>query len=88
MCARRSPARLAAMRLTMLRLNADVVDRVHAWADEHELSLPEAASRLLTAGLDHLSARAAGGQARTDAMSTEERSDLGRRAAAARWQKR
>ena len=71
----------------MLRIDSSVIDRVRVYATEHELSVPEAASRLLTAGLDHLSARAAGGQARTDAMSAEERSDLGRRAAAARWRK-
>ena len=39
------------MRLTMLRLNADVVDRVKVYAHEHDLSVYEAASRLLTAGL-------------------------------------
>ena len=82
-----STTRAANMRLTLLRVRSDVVDRVKTYAHEHYLSTGEAASRLLTAGLDHLAARAAGGQARTDAMSAEERSDLGRRAAAARWRK-
>lgn len=75
------------MRLTMLRVDASVVDRVREYATDRDLSLGEAATRLLTAGLDHLAARSAGGKARIGALSPEERSELGRRAVMTRWHK-
>ena len=75
------------MRLTMIRVDATIVDRVRTYATTHALSLGEAAARLLTAGLDHLAARSAGGTARLSALSPEERSELGRRAVMTRWHK-
>ena len=73
------------MRLTMLRVDATIIDRVRAYATDHDLSLGEAAGQLLTAGLTHLAARAAGGVNRAASMTPEARRANARKAAVARW---
>lgn len=70
----------------MLRgLPADLVARLRTYAQQHALSLPEAASRLLVIALDHLAARAAGAAAVNATRTPEERQESAQHAARARW---
>ena len=74
--------------LMLRRLPPELLARVRVYARAHDLRTPEAAVRLITAGLDHLAARSAGGVALHAGRSAEERSAAGRRAVQARWAKR
>lgn len=74
------------MRLTRLRVDATIVDRVRVFAADHQLSLGAAAARLLIAGLGRFTSASQGGHARREALTPEERSAIARRAAQARWQ--
>ena len=71
--------------LHLTRLSAALVARVRAYARARSLSTPEAAEHLITAGLDHLEARAAGGRAAHADRSTTERREAAQQAVEARW---
>lgn len=72
----------------MLRgLPADLVARLRAYAQQHNVPLPEAALRLLVIALDHLAARASGAAAVNATRTPEERQESAQHAARARWRK-
>ena len=74
-------------RTLMLRgLDAALMARVRGYARDKDLSLIEAAAVLLTRGLAQCEAVSAAGFARAASLSPEERSDIARRAARARWE--
>jgi hypothetical protein len=65
----------------------DLVRRVREYARHAQITTSEAIGKLLQIALDNLDARAAGGKARMQGLSPEERSDQARSAAQARWDK-
>ncbi len=71
--------------LMLRRLPPELLARIRAYAKAHDLRTPDAAVRLLTAGLDHLAARSAGGVAATARLTRGERQSSGRRAVLSRW---
>lgn len=71
--------------LMLRNLPAGTVARLRAYARQHDLSLVDAADRLLTAGLETVEARSAGGHARAARMTPEARSARARELAQARW---
>jgi len=71
--------------LMLRRVPPKLLARIRAYAQAHDLRTPEAAVRLITAGLDHLAARSAGGVAATARLTRGERQASGRRAILSRW---
>ena len=66
-------------------LDADLVSRVRAYARARGIPTPDAASSLLTLGLQMAAGRSAGGAALAAQRTPTERTQRARDAAAARW---
>lgn len=68
-------------------LDPALVARVRAYADARRIPILAAVARLITAGLDHLAARRAGGLSANARLTPDERRARARRAILARWAK-
>lgn len=73
------------MRLTTIRVDASVIERVRAAYPDQ--SINRTVARLLSEYLDHQEARAKGGRARWAGSSAHDRAAAARRAVNARWAK-
>jgi hypothetical protein len=71
--------------LMLRRLPPDLVARIRAYAAELQIGTPEAATRLLTIGLDALASVSRGGHARREALTPDQRQAMARHAAKTRW---